>query len=447
VAEEYRAELGQLAVELAHDVADHVPASTSKPEPALVELKPWPEPVLASTILETVHTAITRYIILPVHEVTALALWVLHTYVTDVTDYTPYIWVHSPVRECGKSTLLELLLHLAHKAQLTGGITAAALYRRIARLTPTMLLDELDSRLRGDGGENLRGVLNTGFHRTGRVTICVGDDHEEKDFSTFCPKVLAGIGHLWDTVTSRSIPIRMERATRDELAHVRKIRGDLIAAECLDVRRQLVRWATDAMPALRDTDPEVPEELGARQADVWRPLLAIAEAGGDAWADRARTSALALYGIGQEEGDWGLLLLADIRELVEASEGGAILTATILEALVRREDRPWPEYRHDKPITARGIASLLNRFRIKPTTVRAGGDPGKGYRAEDLAPAFRKYLTKKPAPIPLISSVTSVTSPPASTDVTDVTDTKQGNGAVFPEVPPDNAGDAWEPAA
>jgi hypothetical protein len=431
VAEEYRKELGGLALELAHEVAGHR-LSPPKSEPAQEEFAPWPESVRAEWLLDAISNQIQRYVILPRHEVTALSLWVLHTFVTDVTDYSPYIWVHSPVRECGKSTLLELLHHLAHKAQLTGGITAAALYRRIARLAPTMLLDELDSRLRGDGGENLRGVLNTGFHSSGRVTICVGDEHEERDFSTYCPKVLAGIGRLWDTVTSRSIPIRMERATRDELAKIRKIRGDSIAAECLDLRRQSLRWAADAKPALRDAEPDVPEDLGARQADVWRPLLAIAEQGGDSWASRARAAALALYGIGEEEGDWGLLLLEDVRALLEQSDSPAILTTTLLEALTKREDRPWPEYRHDRPITARGVASLLGRFRVKPTTVRVGEDRGKGYRAEDLAPVFRKYL-KKQGPLPEILSVTSVTNEPGACPVTDVTDRKQGTGPLFAE--------------
>ncbi|HEX8944811.1 MAG TPA: hypothetical protein VF785_16845, partial [Gemmatimonadaceae bacterium] len=135
---------------------------------------------------------------MPRHASEAIALWVAHTYVIDCADFTPYLWISSPARECGKSTLLELLAQLAHRAQLTGGITAAALYRRIDRLRPTMLLDELDAQLRSDAGESLRRVLNTGFARSGKMTICIGDAHEDKDFATFCPKVLAGIGRLWD---------------------------------------------------------------------------------------------------------------------------------------------------------------------------------------------------------------------------------------------------------
>jgi hypothetical protein len=193
----------------------------------------WPETVNGAALLDEVVGFIKSYVVLPEYGAEVLALWLLHTYLPEVgSGYTPYIHVSSPVRECGKSTLLEVLSLLPHRGQMTGGITAAALYRRIHRTSPTMLLDELDTRLRGDGGENLRGVLNTGFHRIGKVTICVGDAHEDSDFNTFCPKVLAGIGRLWDTVASRSIPIRLRRASKSELVTLKKIRGDRISNEC-----------------------------------------------------------------------------------------------------------------------------------------------------------------------------------------------------------------------
>lgn len=436
----YREEAAEALMTLAPRItamrAEALTKSTNKAVPTGDPAdEPWTDTVSTEAVLDELSLHIRHYVVLDPHEVAALSLWVLHTFVTDVTDYTPYIRVGSPVRECGKSTLLELLRHLAYRAQLTGGITAAALYRRIGKTVAagesiTMLLDELDARLRGDGGEALRGVLNTGFHRTGTMTICVGDDHDERDFATFCPKVLAGIGRLWDTVTSRSIPIRMERAPREELAGLRKIRGDRIGHECQQLRRKLLRWASDVRADLRDSEPDVPAALGARQADVWRPLLAIAEMAGDVWADRAQKAARALHGVGEEEGDYGLLMLEDVRDLL--SGDSIIFTSHLIESLVKREDRPWPEYRHDKPITPRGIASLLGRFNVKPTTVRLGDAVGKGYRAEDLAPAFRKYLSKKEGQTPPEPSVTSVTHEA----VTDVTDKKEDVGVAVFSPPP-----------
>jgi hypothetical protein len=144
-------------------------------------------------VLDELHTLLLRYVVLPDHAAAGLVLWLAHTYLVDATDYTPYIHVTSPVRESGKSTLLELLLHLAWRAQMTGDITATALYRRIHRLSATMLLDEVDTRLRGQRRKPSRGAeyrLSPGR----KVTICVGDRHEDQDLNTFGPKVLAASG-------------------------------------------------------------------------------------------------------------------------------------------------------------------------------------------------------------------------------------------------------------
>jgi hypothetical protein len=259
-----------------------------------------------------------------------------------------------------------------------------------------MLLDELDTRLKGDNAEIYRGVLNSGFSRDGGVfTICVGDKHEEKDFKTFAPKVLAGIGRLPDTITSRSIPIRLSRAAKEELRSKKKIRGDTIDALCEPHRRKLLRLADQLRDDLRGTDPEVPEELGARQADVWRPLLAIADAIGEDWPRIARESAKTLHGVAEEEGDYGILMLADVRDLVDAEPDEHITSAHIVKELTKLEHRPWPEYRAGHPITTRGVATLLGRFGIKPVTVRVGSEVGKGYKLEHLAPAFKRYLPPK----------------------------------------------------
>ncbi len=296
VAPEFHEQLKPVLLEFAAELYERQldePAKAQTPTSPFPEFDAWGEPVVGPDVLSEIQLLLTRYMVLPSHAAETLALWVAHTYVTDVTDYTPYIAVTSPVRECGKSTLLELLYSLTYRARLTGGITAAALYRQVERHSPTtMLLDELDARLRGDSGEALRAVLNTGFQRSGKVTICVGDQHEDKDFRTFCPKVLAGIGRLWDTVTSRSIPIRLARASREQLAGLSKIRGDRIDGICLPYRRRLLRWTRDVRDQLLVTDSVTPEALGARQCDVWRPLLAIADvAGGQLAGNRTPSGA------------------------------------------------------------------------------------------------------------------------------------------------------------
>src|SRR5262245_16575179 len=244
---------------------------------------PWPEPVDGGRLLDSLTDLFREYLVLPEWSSTALALWVLHTYLVDAAWFTPYLAVSSPTRICGKTTLLDLLEHVAFRPDKTDSITAAALFRTIERDRPALLLDEMDTKIKGDSAEELRCVLNSGFRRDGKVTRCVGDQHEPQDFATFCPKVIAYIGRLWDTVESRSIPIRLNRAPKAALKGLRKIRGDTIHAELQPLRRQLLRLAQDTRAALTQIDPAVPDALSARQADIWRPLLAIALAVGGYW--------------------------------------------------------------------------------------------------------------------------------------------------------------------
>lgn len=396
-ADEVRDLLSDLADDITEERARQQEAKNQNADDPFPEIVPWDHSVDGEQLLDDLVTFISSYMVMASHETLAVTLWIVHTYVLEVSDYTPYLLVTSPVRECGKTTLLELLLHVAHRAQMTGGITAAALYRRIDKHYPTMLLDELDTRLRGDSGEALRGVLNTGFQRSGKVTICVGDQHDDKDFSTFCPKVLAGIGRVWDTVTSRSIPLRLSRATKAELSGLTKIRGDRIAQTCLPYRRRLLRWAHDNRAVLRDMDTEAPEELGARQSDVWRPLLAIADRVGGKWPELARQSALSLHKVAEDEGDYALLALQDVREIFENRENPKVMfSATLIEEMVKKEDRPWPEFRHGQPLSPPALAKLIGRFGVKPRQVREGtrstDEQKRGYTLAELEPVFKKYL-------------------------------------------------------
>lgn len=404
-----RDSIAGLLMEIADEI---VTLRANEPKPKLekngatfVDLtESWPEWIDGAKLLDSVSAVITSYVMLPQSATVALSLWVVHTYLLDVADYSPRIHVSSPARECGKTVLLEILSELAYQARLTSGVTAAALYRLIDAHHPTMLIDELDARLKSDGAEIFRGVLNSSFQRVGRFTICVGEHHEPKDFSTFCAMVLAGIGRLWDTVTSRSIPVRLSRASKIELKALKRIKGHTISGDLKPYRQQLQRWADDNREDLRKADPGVPMELGARQADVWRPLLAIADAAGADWAARARKAAVDLHSVPDEEGDNGLLLLSDLRDLIGADVelSSHIFSATVVEELSKLENRPWPEYRGGQPISTRSVATLLKRFNIEPEVVRIGAEIKRGYKIEALAPAFKRYLPE------LVTDVTAL---------------------------------------
>jgi putative DNA primase/helicase len=384
------------------------------------EIELWPETVDGAALLDELARAIRRYVVLDAHVADAVVLWVLGVHAFDVWTIFPRLFVTAPERQCGKSTLLELLSLLVPRAQAADNITAAALFRTIEAARPTLLLDEADTYARDN--EDLRGVLDSGHKCSGSVVRIVGDNHEPRRFSTWAPVALAAIGHLPGTVEDRSIIIRLRRRRPDEA--IESLRQGRTGA--LDTpARKAARWVADNAPALAAADPAMPRGLYNRTADNWLALLAIADAAGDAWPERARRAAMTLARDGAEDGETArTMLLADLRELFAGEPSGVLLTSEVLPRLHDREDRPWPEYRHGRPITARQIAALLRPLRISTNqTVRKGADRGKGYRAEDMRDAWSRYLSPSIGDIgdiPQDSSrfydSSSVTSRPGVTD-------------------------------
>src|SRR5690606_13583832 len=120
------------------------------------------------------------------------------------------------------------------------------------------------------------------------------------------------------------------------------------------LRRKAARWARDQAATLADADPDVPAELHDRATDNWRPLVAIADAAGGDWPSRARRAARFLSGAADpaDEGP-AVQLLADLRALFEARGVDRLASAEIVETLATLEDRPWPEWKAGRPITAR----------------------------------------------------------------------------------------------
>ena len=167
-----------------------------------------------SALLDDLISLFRRYVILDEDALVALGLWVAHTHAFEAAEVTPYIVLTSAEKRSGKSRLLELLERLVSRPLMTGRVTAALLPRLIDAEQPTLLLDEADTIFRGESAETLRGIINTGFVKGGKSSINVPDGKSGwvvRHFNTYCPKVIAGIGSVPDTVMDRSIVIEMRR--------------------------------------------------------------------------------------------------------------------------------------------------------------------------------------------------------------------------------------------
>jgi putative DNA primase/helicase len=259
---------------------------------------------------------ITQHVNLTPEMANTAALWAAFARALDLGWFNPRLALCSPVKRCGKTTLVEVLSHLVPRAKPTASVTPAVVFRMIDLYQPTYLIDETDAYL--PNNEELRAVLNSGHTRTtAKVDRSVKDangDWVPKSFSTWCPQVVAGIGNLPGTLDNRSIKLRLQRKPRG--VKLLRFRADQTAG-ISDLGRMLARFVLDNQIAIQETDIEPPEELHDRAADNWRPLLAIAAAAGDKWPERAVAAAKALEKLDMDAEDLCVQALADVRDIIQ----------------------------------------------------------------------------------------------------------------------------------
>jgi hypothetical protein len=87
----------------------------------------------APPALDLIEGMLARHLHLNDHELTALTLWCAHTFFYQQFSITPRLALLSPVRGCGKSTVLSLLASLAFKARKFDHTTPAGLFHIIDR--------------------------------------------------------------------------------------------------------------------------------------------------------------------------------------------------------------------------------------------------------------------------------------------------------------------------
>jgi hypothetical protein len=278
-----------------------------------------------------------------------------------------------------------VLSHLVWRPLLSANATASAIFRIVEMQQPTLLIDEADSFL--PENVELRGILNSGHRRGGSVMRTVGDDYEPRTFATYAPCTIALIGKLPATLSDRSVHIDLRRRRADE--PVVPYRFDRTGH--LDtLARMTARWVADNAERIRGAEPDVPGGLFNRAADNWRPLLAIADAAGGEWPERARRAAQCARP--DDEESIRVLLLGDIRAIFAERAADRLASAELVEALVAIEGRPWAEWKNGKPITTNGLARLLAPFGIVPATIRTGDRTPKGYQRAQFDDAFVRYL-------------------------------------------------------
>ena len=207
------------------------------------------------------------------------------------------------------------------------------------------------------------------------------------NFSTWCPKAIARIGRLPHVLADRCIVFRMQRKLPTEGCE----RLDEKVAERL--RSRCLRFVLDRAEAIGEAQPVMPAGMNDRAADIWGPLLVIADLAGGAWAERARQAATGLSSSAQEGDPMGTLLL-DLLEVFMRLDEERVFSRTMVTWLERCADRPWMELRRGKKVTELWLAHQLRPYGIRPKTMRIGEERAKGYAREDFWEVFRRYIPK-----------------------------------------------------
>jgi hypothetical protein len=415
--------------------AEHAAAMVAKGE---LECPLDASPTVAG-LLDEVYEQTTAYVALPTsHAAVAITLFISATHAQPAWEHATRLIGKSPLKRCGKTRLLEVCSDLVHQPLRTTNISAAALVRAIDEDDPPcLILDEADTiftkKRTGDSenAESLRGILNAGHSRGWPYIRWDPRRNAQEACATFAMAAIAAIGDLPDTIEDRAVVIGMRRRAPGERVKQWRTKRAVPALHAL--RDRLHSAMRAHLDELENADPELPVE--DRAADVWAPLVAVADLAGGDWPQRARDACRALTTGDPEADSASERLLADL----QGAFGGRdqFSTAHLLDQLHALEEAPWSDW-FGNPLTPRGLANLLRPYGVRSRTIRpVEGDiaykPGKpaaeqgakGYLRADLADPWARYIPVESAEPPPADDVhgaggeasqTSQASHPDSTD-------------------------------
>ena len=369
----------------------------------------YPRNTSGSVTLDAIEGFLRRFVAYPSDDACiAHALWIAHTHIMDEWESTPRLAFLSPEPASGKTRALEITETLVPNPVEAVNVTPAYLFRKVSDPNgpPTVLFDEIDTIFgpRAKEHEEIRGLLNAGHRRGATAGRCVvqGKFIVTEELPAYCAVALAGLGNLPDTILTRSIVVRMRRRAPRE--RVEPYRRRLHADDGNRLRDDLNAWTGRTTFAF----PEMPDGIEDRDADVWEPLLTIADAAAGDWPQKARVAAVALVAQSKETSpSLRVRLLADCKSVF--GDDDTLSTSTLIERLVAMEEAPWGDLR-GKAITSRSLSQYLKPYGVESKNIRIGNLVRKGYAIESFHDAWQRYLPEPSEQQPKESATPATTT-------------------------------------
>jgi hypothetical protein len=211
--------------------------------------------------------------------------------------------------------------------------------------------------------------LNVGYDKesawVGRTT---GPGHSPIEFECFGFKVLSGIGGIDKVLATRALQVRLHRALPGEIP------------EFYDPaygHRDQVRAVGESLAKAMETSVlavavpiDMPQGLDNRLAQLWRPLLAVADSAGKEWPKLARASAVWTI---KDRPDTNPRIIADLAFVLEndgnlkaairsKGRGSVVPTSDLIDALCRIEDGEWSGTQGRRRLTSRRLGETLKQY-------------------------------------------------------------------------------------
>ncbi len=337
-----------------------------------------------ATLLDDIGAFITKYVTLASdNEKLMLALWVLHTWTFSPEvphPYTtPYLYIYSAEKQSGKTRLLEVLETIIRNPSRAANLTEPVMFREIEASQTTLLIDEVDAIWSGAKNEGMRGLLNSGYKRGGKAKRI--ENREVRDFNVFAPKALAGIDNnlLPDTVYDRCIPIHMHR---QKVGTTQPFYSFAVEPEAEALRDRIHAWVNTDWLKLSADMPVPFTEIGDRAFEISMPLLQISKGFRNGYVNTKKALIVLLNR--ETKMDAKTQMLADIRELFDREKADKLPSATIIAHLNGDDGKGgW---------TQKLLASRLQPYGVKGSTIRHKNEVMRGYRRADFTDAWERYL-------------------------------------------------------
>lgn len=363
----------------------------------------------ASLIANEVRSFIARFWAAPTAaSLDLIVLWVLGTHVRGrgaapfLMESYPLLMLGSTGPASGKSTALRLISELSSRGEMVIDPTAPSLLNLVEESYATACIDEMDTLLgNGAGSRNLRAHLLTSYTAGGTITRAASGTVRKVD--VHYPVALAGMLRTWATH-----PNLNALRTRTLCIHCRPIVAGPDAPEitrfrprhrtmAASYREVLSMWGLAEGPRVAVTAEHItlPEEIVNRDAELWEPIMAVAEVLGGDWPDRARAACAEITSgaPGEEDAprtpvEW---LLRDLSH-VWTPGAARMSSADIVSGLMALPESPWRRWldaNPDNPAVSGGkqLAAMLAERDVRPRVMKISGVAVRGFALTDLMAA------------------------------------------------------------